>query len=661
MASHLILFLLGAAVSSLASASGVEQSTSFIFNQFSGTNTIEYVEDASMQSNVIHLTNHSERAIGRAYYDKLVPMKRKGSVISFSTSFVFAIVPHPRSGGGDGLCFIMTPTTALNGAIATQYFGLVNTSSDGKDYNHLFAVEFDTIQSIGVEDKDSNHVGIDLNSVKSVVAQFAGYRVGNTLMPINLKSGHNIRAWIDYDGASKQLDIRIAAIGQARPQKALLSKKNLNLDDIIEDHMYVGFSASTGSSPLVEDHYILAWSFTTGSSKALDLDTSHLPSFYMKIPKFYDSAKFISSTTICSVAFILGLILGTFYWLRRIDYIDFYEKWEVQYWPHRFSYRELKLATKGFRDDNLLGSGGFGRVYRGTLASGEEVAVKSITKDCTEGMKEFVAEISSLGRLQHRNLVPLRGWCRKNKRLFIVYDYMSNGSLEKNLFTPEANLTWAQRYKILTGVATGLLYLHEQWEKRVVHRDIKSSNILLDHDLNGRVGDFGLARLYDHSEKPQTTHVVGTLGYIAPELIHSGKASAYTDVFSFGALMLEVACGRKPVDPCAVQGVILVQWVWDLYINKRLLDAVDERLGDDYDKREAAMVLVLGLVCSNPDPQERPCMRQILQILCGEAALPVDLHVPLALTHPYIDIADSSSSTPLLHCSSQNDAVGAIS
>ncbi|KAH9297580.1 hypothetical protein KI387_029262, partial [Taxus chinensis] len=110
--------------------------------------------------------------------------------------------------------------------------------------------------------------------------------------------------------------------------------------------------------------------------------------------------------------------------------------------------------------------------------------------------------------------------------------------------------------------------------------------------------------LYDHSEKPQTTHVVGTLGYIAPELIHSGKASSYTDVFSFGALMLEVACGRKPVDPCAAEGVILVQWVWDLYVNGRLLDAVDPRLGDDYDKEEAEIVLVLGLVCSNTEPQK---------------------------------------------------------
>ncbi|XP_059066857.1 L-type lectin-domain containing receptor kinase SIT2-like [Cryptomeria japonica] len=404
--------------------------------------------------------------------------------------------------------------------------------------------------------------------------------------------------------------------------------------------MWVGFSASTGSSPLVEDHYILAWSFVTGNNKTLDLDTLHLPSFYVRGPKFYNSMEFIYIIVICSAAFILGLILGIFYWFKRTDYINFTEQWELECWPHRFAYQELNHSTKGLRDDNLLGYGGFGRVYRGTLPLGEEVAVKCITKDFTEGMEEFMAEISSLGRLQHRNLVPLRGWSRKNKRLFIVYDYMCNGSLERNLFSPKLSLTWAHRYKILTDVAAGLLYLHEQWDKCVVHRDIKSSNVLLDSDQNGRVGDFGLARLYDHSEKPQTTHVVGTLGYIAPELIHSGKATPSTDVFSFGALMLEVACGRKPVD---AQGMILVEWVWDLYANKRLVDAVDQRLGGDYDKGEAEIVLVLGLVCSNPDPRERISMRNVLQILSGKAALPVDLNVPSAFKHSYIDIAEFNS------------------
>ncbi|XP_057829900.2 L-type lectin-domain containing receptor kinase S.4-like [Cryptomeria japonica] len=465
------------------------------------------------------------------------------------------MVPHPLSSGSNGLCFIMTPTPALNAAFATQYLGLVNLSSNGKDYNHLFAVEFDTSKSIGMEDKDDNHVEID------------------------------------YNGESKQLDISIVPVGEARPQKALLSRKDLDFDGIIQDQMWVGFSASTDSSPLVEDPYILARSFVTGNTKTPDLDIWHLPSFYVRSPKFYNSMEFIYIIVICSAAFILGLILGIFYWFKRTDYIDFTEQWELECWPHRFAYRELNLSTKGFRDDNLLGYGDFGWVYRGTLPSGEEIAIKCITKDFTEEMEEFMAEISSL-----------RGWSRKKKRLFIVYDYMCNGSLERNLFSPKLSLTWAHRYKILTDVATGLLYLHEQWDKCVVHRDIKSSNVLLDTDQNSRVGDFGLARC------------VQLWGSYAG------------------------GCLRK--ETCRCPRNDLVQWVWDLYANKRLVDVVDQRLGGDYDKGEAENVLVLGLVCSNPDPRERISMRNVLQILSRKAALPVDLNVPLAFKHFYIDIAE---------------------
>uniref|UniRef100_A0A0C9RKC8 non-specific serine/threonine protein kinase n=1 Tax=Wollemia nobilis TaxID=56998 RepID=A0A0C9RKC8_9CONI len=612
--------------------------TAFVYNGFNNTAAPLLVGAASVRSGAVHVTNHSERLIGRTYYPQRVAVKRNGSVTSFHTSFVFAIVPHPRNGGGDGLCFVMTPDTELHGAIATQYLGLVNTTSDGQSYNHIFAVEFDTIQSIGVEDKDSNHVGIDLNSVKSVQATPAGSWEGNnTFRELSLKSGHNIRAWIDYDAASKRLDITLAEPRAPRkPEKPLLTRKNLDLDSILEDEMYVGFSASTGSSPLVEDHYVLAWSFAAGGASLPPLDVSLLPSFYQKQNKFTRSATFVGVVVAAVLILLVGLGLATFWWLKRMDFIDIPEKWELEYWPHRFSYRRLRVATKGFGDERLLGCGGFGRVYRGVLpSSGEEIAVKSITKDCSEGMREFISELSSLGRLQHRNLVPLRGWCRKGKRLFIVYDYMPNGSLDKAL----PGLGWEQRYRVLKGVAAGLLYLHEMWEKRVVHRDIKSSNVLLDAELDGRVGDFGLARLYDHSEKPQTTHVVGTLGYIAPELVHSGKASPATDVFGFGALMLEVACGRKPVDPEeGAERAVLVRWVWELYSQGRLLEAVDPRLGDAYDAREAEAVLKLGLVCSHPEPHGRPSVRQVLQVLLGEAALPADLVVPLVFGDFNIDV-----------------------
>jgi serine/threonine protein kinase len=186
-------------------------------------------------------------------------------------------------------------------------------------------------------------------------------------------------------------------------------------------------------------------------------------------------------------------------------------------------------------------------------------------------------------------------------------------------------LTWEQRFNILKGVASGLLYLHEDWEQVVVHRDIKSSNVLIDSELNGKLGDFGLARLYDHGQRnSQTTSVVGTIGYIAPELIQTGKASTCSDVFAFGVLLLEVFCGRGPVvrDEDG-EHTVLVDWVIRCVKTGQILDPVDPRLGENYVKVEVEVVLCLGLLCSHSRPEARPTMRQIVKYLDGDEKLNV--------------------------------------
>ncbi|VAH34261.1 unnamed protein product [Triticum turgidum subsp. durum] len=186
-----------------------------------------------------------------------------------------------------------------------------------------------------------------------------------------------------------------------------------------------------------------------------------------------------------------------------------------------------------------------------------------------------------------------------------------------------AGLGWGQRFRIIKGVASGLLYLHEDWEQVVVHRDIKASNVLLDADMNGRLGDFGLARLYDHGTDPHTTHVVGTMGYLAPELGHTGRASKASDVFALGAFMLEVACGRKPVVQDARDNhLVLVDWVLDQWRAGAVTGAVDPRLGGDVVEEEASLVLRLGLLCSHPLPGARPTTRQVAQYLDGDLKLP---------------------------------------
>ena len=196
-------------------------------------------------------------------------------------------------------------------------------------------------------------------------------------------------------------------------------------------------------------------------------------------------------------------------------------------------------------------------------------------------------------------------------------------SLDKFLYDNEKpNLNWIQRFRILRGVASGLLYLHEEWEQVVLHRDVKASNVLLDAELNGRLGDFGLARLYDHGTNPQTTHVVGTVGYLAPELTRTGRATTCTDVFAFGAFMLEVACGRRPIDRRLPEEVILVDWVFGCWKKGAILDASDPRLEGNYVMEEMELVLKLGLLCSHSMPAARPSMRQVMQFLDGNADLP---------------------------------------
>jgi len=202
---------------------------------------------------------------------------------------------------------------------------------------------------------------------------------------------------------------------------------------------------------------------------------------------------------------------------------------------------------------------------------------------------------------------------------------MVNGSLDGYLYGKEgrAILDWGQRFRIIKGIAAGLLYLHEEWDKVIIHRDVKPNNVLLDKEMKAQLGDFGLARLYDHGTDPQTTHVVGTIGYLAPELVHRGKATTLTDVFAFGVFILEVTCGKKPVTE-DTQGhqLMLVDWVIQNWHEDKLLDAVDIRLQGNYDTAEVCLALKLGLLCSHPFPDARPNMRQVLQYLDGDVPLP---------------------------------------
>ncbi|CAI0429040.1 unnamed protein product [Linum tenue] len=315
------------------------------------------------------------------------------------------------------------------------------------------------------------------------------------------------------------------------------------------------------------------------------------------------------------------LIFATLY--KRVTMrFEALEDWELEC-PHRFRYRDLYSGTRGFSDSEMIGIGGFGAVYRAIIPnSGSLLAVKKITPNSIQGIREFAAEIESLGRLRHKNLVNLQGWCKQRSDLLLVYDYIPNGSLDFFLYGGQRGLSWEQRFRVLKGIAAGLLYLHEEWEQVVIHRDVKSSNVLIDGEMNGRLGDFGLARLYSHgTAASHTTNVVGTVGYIAPELARTGKASTRSDVFAFGVLLLETASGRRPIGD-GDGDFILVDWVTECLQMGSVLDSADARLERRYVAEEMEMVLGLGLICSHQRQESRPTMRQVVRYLNCEDQLP---------------------------------------
>ncbi|KAM0937977.1 putative protein kinase RLK-Pelle-L-LEC family [Dioscorea sansibarensis] len=608
----------------------------FIFNGFSKANLSLDGEANLAASGLLQLTNATQQSKGQAFYPSPLRFKMSNStsVRSFSTTFVFAIVAQYPGFSAYGFTFCISPTTALHGD-SGHYMGLFNSTNNGLSSNHIIGVEFDTIQTPEFNDSDDNHVGIDIHSLISNSSHTAGYYTGDSnteFHNLSLNSGQKMQVWVEYDSRSLQLNVTLAPFLPSKPKHPLLSL-NIDLSSHISEEMYVGFTASEADD--LTAHCILGWSFKMdGNANALDLES--LPSLPTRSTSKEKSKTLIIWLPVCAFLGLLiaALIIG-YVVARRSKFAEVREDWEQEYGPHRFSYKELYQATHGFKDEYFLGFGGFGSVYRGVLPTTKaEVAVKKVSHESRQGIREFVAEVVSLGQLRHRNLVILLGYCRRKGELLLVYEFMPNGSLDKYLFSQTAPcLDWNHRFRIIKGVASSLLYLHEEWVKVVIHRDIKASNVLLDTEFNARLGDFGLARLYDHGTDFQTTHVMGTMGYLAPELARRGKATTRSDVYAFGVFLLEVACGRRPIELIEDgegEDVFLADWVLDGWRKGDILACSDGRLDKQYVLEEMDLVLKLGLLCCHPMPTSRPSMRQAMQYLNRDSPLPE--FTPFSLT-----------------------------
>ncbi|XP_059654637.1 L-type lectin-domain containing receptor kinase IX.1-like [Cornus florida] len=601
---------------------------SFNITSFTPSNSDITYERAYPANNVIQLTANQRdlpynfSSIGRATYAKPLQLWDNASrnLIDFTTNFTFVINSQNRTSCSDGIAFFLAPSgskipdNATNGGGLglTSDFQLLNSSD-----NPFVAVEFDIYQNQW--DPAHQHVGIDINSMVSVTNMtWWGIKT-------NIYEGNINGASISYSSASKNLTVVFTGFRNSDPFEEML-QYTVDLRDYLPEWVTIGFSAATGNKSAI--HTINSWNFSSTDPGVITRNSNPYP-------------KSSKSHTV----FVVGLAIGggalvgilsvvlIISWKKRCGVqneddpvldVSILNKFERGAGPRKFSYKDLARATNNFGKEEKLGQGGFGGVYRGFLRDlNSYVAVKRVSRGSKQGLKEYASEVIIISRLRHRNLVQLIGWCHERRDLQLVYELMPNGSLDSHLYKEETILTWAVRYKIAQGVASALLYLHEEWEQCVVHRDIKPSNIMLDSNFNAKLGDFGIARLVDHEKGSQTTVLAGTIGYMAPECVITGKASKKTDVYSFGVVALEIACGRKPINTKAQESQIgMIELVWDLYGKGKLLGAADPKLFADFDEQEMERLMIVGLWCCHPYNNSRPSIRQAIHVLNFEAPLP---------------------------------------
>ncbi|KAL6655735.1 hypothetical protein ACP70R_006561 [Stipagrostis hirtigluma subsp. patula] len=629
------------------------------------------------------ISDSNYHSVGRVRYAQPVPLwdAATGEVASFRTSFAFRIKPtdpERRGSSADGMAFFLRHPY-LSGVPPRSHggnLGLFNDSNhfDATGDDRVVAVEFDTYKN-DEWDKDGNHVGINVNSIRSKAT------ISPNDQHDDMTSGEVMAADVGYDNGTEVLSVTLW-VG-ATPYRVSAA---VDMRRSLPSEVAVGFSAATGG--VVEVHRLLSWSFTStlAPEDAAIMAPGEAPGAVPSAAISSERPTKSHATIAVSVATLFVVICAVMGFLlrRRLrtwkkpkgtsnaeledeDEGDG-EHYEAELGkgvgPRRFPYKELAAATGNFSEEMKLGKGGFGHVYQGCLMiDGEDrhVAIKRFSPESSaQGRKEFEAEVKIISRLRHRNLVQLIGWCDGCKGLLIVYELVSEGSLDKHIYNSARVLTWPERYKIIVGLGAALRYLHAEWEQCVVHGDIKPSNIMLDASRDAKLGDFGLARLVDHGARAVTTKVVkGTAGYIDPELVNTCRPSAESDVYSFGVVLLELVTGHRPVEEPddSEELFVLVRWVWRLYSRGAVLEAVDERLrpgGGDGEpdgveaRRQMERALVVGLWCAQPDRGDRPSIAQAMHVLQSDDAKLPALRTQMYGAEPFLAMGGESCSDLLI-------------
>lgn len=438
--------------------------------------------------------------------------------------------------------------------------------------------------------------------------------------------------YLDSNNIAGVLDISAVVGSSFGRTLRVLSMKNNNITNVVYTNAFID-----GAQPQI---FLQGNPYCEGSTKEDDGKRCYCQQVCFLSPsssgRKSDLRVIIISTSCSGVILALVVLIYSFVLHRnRMKMRSLYEKIEKsEVNAKRFEYNQLRVATCNFSPKMKLGTGAFGAVYKGILPNHTVVAVKQLFLKTKEACDDFVNEVLLITNLQHRNLVCLKGYSLRGKEMLLVYEYVENGDLEKLLFsapggsTPQA-LNWQARMNICMGVAQGLYYLHASSQSRIIHRDIKASNILLDQKLHPKIADFGLARpLQDECSHIVTDHRAGTLGYLAPEYLLFGQLSEKADVFSFGVLLLEIITGRKNRNPKIQDNEYLPIYACRLHGDGKLMDLLDRRLQLDStnttELKQVHRVLKAAILCAQMSPEQRPTMFRVLTMLAGD----VDVEVP---------------------------------
>ncbi|XP_062193201.1 L-type lectin-domain containing receptor kinase IX.2-like [Phragmites australis] len=654
---------------------GCATSLSFFYN-FSNPKTFSQGGDLYFEgdayaggSSVIlakdQLTGNVRSKAGRVSYNHPVTLwtKAAGDVTGFSTSFSFVIngSNSPAESGG-GLAFFLAAFPSrmpLNSEAG--YLGVFNsTTTAGRE--RVVAVELDTHGDFGWDTTMSPHIGVDLNTISSEKGK---YKVVQ-----NLADGLPKVLQVDYSDVTKDL---VIALRDFTNGTTVALKMNVDLGRYLPQQVAMGLSAATGGSR-VDLHQVLWWSFSTTTATAQgDLpiqaryvleapaNSSAPPLAGRRSLRGKSNIKVVVGSVVSAVLFaVTALVVACLYCISKksragmeipfamdafgatnqdivLEELGGELGGELSGEPRYSSYDELLDVTDNFSEERLLGDVRFSSFYLGGFSNSDRsVAVKKLKIKSEEALRMYMERIRVLTKCRHGNLVCLLDSCREGDNLYLVYEFVENGSLAEHLYNNTLRLlTWPTRYKIVLGMGVALEYLHgAQRREPVLHGNIKPSNVMLDESFNAKLGDFGLPQQIHHDQG--SAKLAETQGYMAPEFLATGEASIESDVYSFGVVLLEIACGLPPLLRQQDQNASLVERVGEMYQKGAILEAADVRLNGEFDEGEMERVLLVGLMCADPSLLPRPSIGQAMGVLTSDQPVPVLLPrmaVPPQVTH----------------------------